>query len=170
MAKQLKYSEDARRTIPAGVDKLAEAVKVTLGPKGRNVVLDKKFGAPTITKDGVTVAKEIELEDPYENMGAEMVKEVASKTSDTAGDGTTTATVLAQAIYREGLKNVAAGSNPTALKRGVDKAVEELPLPPLPDMVTPLYTEKPSDTSTSLPEMRLTAPWYVSPDDPVEPR
>ena len=124
MAKQLKYSEDARRTIQAGIDKLAEAVKVTLGPKGRNVVLDKKFGAPTITKDGVTVAKEIELEDPYENMGAEMVKEVASKTSDAAGDGTTTATVLAQAIYREGLKNVTAGANPTAVKRGVDKTVE----------------------------------------------
>ena len=126
MAKQLKFGEDARRAIQAGIDKLAEAVKVTLGPKGRNVVLDKKFGAPTITKDGVTVAKEIELEDPYENMGAEMIKEVASKTSDTAGDGTTTATVLAQAIYREGLKNVAAGSNPTAVKRGVDKAVEEI--------------------------------------------
>ena len=126
MAKQLKYSEDARRAIQAGIDKLAAAVKVTLGPKGRNVVLDKKFGAPTITKDGVTVAKEIELEDPYENMGAEMVKEVASKTSDAAGDGTTTATVLAQAIYREGLKNVTAGANPTAIKRGVDKAVEEV--------------------------------------------
>lgn len=126
MAKQLKFGEDARRAIQAGIDRLAEAVKVTLGPKGRNVVLDKKFGAPTITKDGVTVAKEIELEDPYENMGAEMVKEVASKTSDTAGDGTTTATVLAQAIYREGLKNVAAGSNPTAVKRGVDKAIEEI--------------------------------------------
>ncbi len=126
MAKQLKYSEDARKAIQAGIDKLAEAVKVTLGPRGRNVVLDKKFGAPTITKDGVTVAKEIDLEDPYENMGAEMVKEVASKTSDTAGDGTTTATVLAQAIYREGLKNVTAGSNPTAIKRGVDKAVEEI--------------------------------------------
>ncbi|MBU4140639.1 MAG: chaperonin GroEL [Candidatus Omnitrophica bacterium] len=124
MAKQLKFGEDARRAIQAGIDKLAEVVKVTLGPKGRNVILDKKFGAPTITKDGVTVAKEIELEDPYENMGAEMVKEVASKTSDTAGDGTTTATVLAQAIYREGLKNVAAGSNPTAIKRGVDKAIE----------------------------------------------
>ena len=126
MAKQLKYSEDARRAIQAGIDKLAAAVKVTLGPKGRNVVLDKKFGAPTITKDGVTVAKEIELEDPYENMGAEMIKEVASKTSDAAGDGTTTATVLAQAIYREGLKNVTAGANPTAIKRGVDKAVEEV--------------------------------------------
>jgi chaperonin GroEL len=126
VAKQLKFSEEARRAIQAGIDKLAEAVKVTLGPKGRNVVLDKKFGAPTITKDGVTVAKEIELEDPYENMGAEMIKEVASKTSDIAGDGTTTATVLAQAIYREGLKNVAAGANPTAIKRGVDKAVEKI--------------------------------------------
>ncbi len=123
-AKQLAFDEEARNSIKQGVDKLAEAVKVTLGPKGRNVVLDKKFGAPTITKDGVTVAKEIELEDPYENMGAQMVKEVASKTSDVAGDGTTTATILAQSIYREGLKNVAAGHNPMALKRGIEKAVE----------------------------------------------
>ncbi len=123
-AKQLAFDEEARSAIKAGVDKLAEAVKVTLGPKGRNVVLDKKFGAPTITKDGVTVAKEIELEDAYENMGAQMVKEVASKTSDVAGDGTTTATILAQSIYREGLKNVAAGHNPMALKRGIEKAVE----------------------------------------------
>lgn len=123
-AKQLAFDESARNQIKAGVDALANAVKVTLGPKGRNVVLDKKFGAPTITKDGVTVAKEIELEDPYENMGAQMVKEVASKTSDVAGDGTTTATILAQAIYREGLKNVAAGRNPMALKRGVEKGVE----------------------------------------------
>ena len=123
-AKQLAFNESARNQIKNGVDALTNAVKVTLGPKGRNVVLDKKFGAPTITKDGVTVAKEIELEDPYENMGAQMVKEVASKTSDVAGDGTTTATILAQAIYREGLKNVAAGRNPMALKRGVEKAVE----------------------------------------------
>ena len=123
-AKQLMFDEEARRTILRGVDKLANAVKATLGPKGRNVVLDKKFGAPNITKDGVTVAKEIELEDPFENMGAQMVKEVASKTSDVAGDGTTTATVLAQAIIREGMKNVTAGSNPMALKRGIDKAVE----------------------------------------------
>jgi len=123
MAKQILFEEDARRSILRGVDKLADAVKVTLGPKGRNVVLEKKFGSPTITKDGVTVAKEIELEDPYENMGAQMVKEVASKTSDIAGDGTTTATVLAQAIYREGLKNVTAGANPMSLKRGVEKAV-----------------------------------------------
>ena len=123
-AKQLAFDESARNQIKSGVDALANAVKVTLGPKGRNVVLDKKFGAPTITKDGVTVAKEIELEDPYENMGAQMVKEVASKTSDVAGDGTTTATILAQAIYHEGLKNVAAGRNPMALKRGVEKAVE----------------------------------------------
>ncbi len=122
-AKQLAFDEEARNSIKHGVDQLAEAVKVTLGPKGRNVVLDKKFGAPTITKDGVTVAKEIELEDPYENMGAQMVKEVASKTSDVAGDGTTTATILAQSIYREGLKNVAAGHNPMALKRGIEKAV-----------------------------------------------
>ena len=123
-AKQLAFDEEARNSIKQGVDKLAEAVKVTLGPKGRNVVLDKKFGAPTITKDGVTVAKEVELEDPYENMGAQMVKEVASKTSDVAGDGTTTATILAQSIYREGLKNVAAGHNPMALKRGIEKAVD----------------------------------------------
>ncbi|HPK03429.1 MAG TPA: chaperonin GroEL [Candidatus Sumerlaeota bacterium] len=124
MAKQMKYSEDARAAVLRGVDKLADAVKVTLGPKGRNVVLDKKFGAPTVTKDGVTVAKEIELEDPYENMGAQMVREVASKTSDVAGDGTTTATALAQAIFREGAKNVTAGANPMAIKRGIDRAVE----------------------------------------------
>jgi len=123
-AKQLLYDEEARRAVLHGVDKLANAVKVTLGPKGRNVVLDKKWGAPTITKDGVTVAKEIELEDRFENMGAQMVREVASKTSDVAGDGTTTATVLAQAIVREGMKNVTAGANPMALKRGIDKAVE----------------------------------------------
>src|SRR5574342_642976 len=123
-AKQLMFDEEARRAILRGVDKLANAVKATLGPKGRNVVLDKKFGAPNITKDGVTVAKEVELEDPFENMGAQMVKEVASKTSDVAGDGTTTATVLAQAVIREGMRNVTAGSNPMALKRGIDKAVE----------------------------------------------
>ncbi len=123
MAKQMLFSEEARTAILRGIDKLADAVRITLGPKGRNVVLDKKFGAPTITKDGVTVAKEIELEEPYENMGAQMVREVASKTSDVAGDGTTTATVLAQAIYREGMKNVAAGSNPMAIKRGVEKTV-----------------------------------------------
>lgn len=126
MAKQLLYSEEARRAILRGVEQLAKAVKVTLGPKGRNVVLDKKFGAPTITKDGVTVAKEIELKDPYENMGAELVKEVASKTSDTAGDGTTTATLLAEVIFREGMKNVTAGANPMALKRGIEKAVEKV--------------------------------------------
>ncbi len=123
-AKQILYDEEARRATLRGIDKLAKAVKATLGPKGRNVVLDKKWGAPTITKDGVTVAKEIELEDPFENMGAQMVKEVASKTSDVAGDGTTTATVLAEAIYREGHKNVTAGANPMALKRGIEKAVE----------------------------------------------
>ncbi len=126
MAKQLQYSDEARRSILSGVEQLARAVKVTLGPKGRNVCIDKKFGSPTITKDGVTVAKEIELKNPYENMGAEMVKEVASKTSDNAGDGTTTATVLAEAIYREGLKNVTAGANPMALKRGIEKAVTEI--------------------------------------------
>jgi chaperonin GroEL len=124
MPKQLLFSENARKKILNGVEALARSVKVTLGPKGRNVVIDKKFGSPTVTKDGVTVAKEIELSDPYENMGAQMVREVASKTSDAAGDGTTTATVLAEAIYREGLKNVAAGSNPVYLKRGIDKAVE----------------------------------------------
>ena len=122
-AKELHFNVDARAALKRGVDQLAEAVKVTLGPKGRNVVIDKKFGAPTVTKDGVTVAKEIELSDPLENMGAQMVKEVATKTSDNAGDGTTTATVLAQAIFREGLKNVTAGVNPMALKRGIDKAV-----------------------------------------------
>src|SRR4026208_647132 len=122
-AKELLFNTDARAKLKKGVDHLAEAVKVTLGPKGRNVVIDKKFGSPPVTKDGVTVAKEVELSDPIENMGAQMVKEVATKTSDLAGDGTTTATVLAQAIYREGLKNVIAGVNPMALKRGIDKAV-----------------------------------------------
>jgi len=122
--KQLKYDADARQAILAGVEKLSRAVKVTLGPAGRNVILDKKFGSPTITKDGVTVAKEIDLVDPFENMGAQMVREVASKTSDTAGDGTTTATILAEAIYREGLKNVTAGANPMSLKRGIDRATE----------------------------------------------
>ena len=124
MAKILSFSEEARRRLERGVNVLADAVKVTLGPKGRNVVIDKKWGAPTITKDGVTVAREIELEDPYENMGAQLAKEVATKTNDVAGDGTTTATVLAQAIVKEGLRNVAAGANPMALKRGIDKAVE----------------------------------------------
>src|SRR6188474_3326192 len=122
-AKELQFNTDARAALKRGVDKLADAVKVTLGPKGRNVVIDKKFGAPTVTKDGVTVAKEIELSDALENMGAQMVKEVATKTSDLAGDGTTTATVLAQAIFREGLKNVTAGSNPMAIKRGIERAV-----------------------------------------------
>jgi chaperonin GroEL len=125
-AKKLEFGESARRGVLAGVSKLSRAVKATLGPKGRNVVLEKKWGAPTVTKDGVTVAKEIELEDKYENMGAQMVKEVASKTSDVAGDGTTTATVLAEAIFREGLRNVTAGANPMALKRGIDRAVEAI--------------------------------------------
>jgi chaperonin GroEL len=125
-AKELHFNTEARSSLKAGVDKLADAVKVTLGPKGRNVVIDKKFGSPTVTKDGVTVAKEIELADPVENLGAQMVKEVATKTSDLAGDGTTTATVLAQAIYREGLRNVTAGANPMELKRGIDKAVEAI--------------------------------------------
>ena len=126
MAKQIIFDTDARDAMLRGVEKLSNAVKVTLGPKGRNVILDKKFGSPAVTKDGVTVAKEIELEDEFENMGAQMVKEVASKTSDIAGDGTTTATVLAEAIYREGLKNVTAGANPMSLKRGIDKAVEAM--------------------------------------------
>ncbi len=124
MAKQIIQGEGSRQAILKGVNQLADAVKITLGPKGRNVVLDKKFGSPTITKDGVTVAKEIELKDALENMGAQMVREVASKTSDVAGDGTTTATVLAQAIFREGVKTVAAGANPMALKRGIERAVE----------------------------------------------
>ncbi|MCD4779594.1 MAG: chaperonin GroEL [Candidatus Omnitrophica bacterium] len=128
MAKQLIFDDEARRALLKGVEQLSRAVKVTMGPKGRNVVLDKKFGSPTVTKDGVTVAKEIELKDAYENMGAQMVKEVAERTSDDAGDGTTTATVLAEAIYREGLKNVTAGANPMALKRGIEAAVEKVVL------------------------------------------
>src|SRR5438552_11982591 len=122
--KQLLFSEQARAQVLAGVEQLAKAVKVTLGPRGRNVILDKKWGSPTITKDGVMVAKEIELDDPYQNMGAQMVREVASKTSDVAGDGTTTTTVLAEAIFREGLKSVTAGSSPMYIKRGIEKAVE----------------------------------------------
>jgi len=141
MAKQLVFDEEARRAIGRGVDKLAKAVSVTLGPKGRNVVLDKKFGAPTITKDGVTVAKDIELEDSAENMGAQMVKEVASKTSDVAGDGTTTATVLAHSIYREGSKNVTAGANPMALKRGIDQAVNAV-VAELKKLSTPIKARK----------------------------
>ena len=124
MAKILKFDEDARRALERGVNKLADTVKVTIGPKGRNVVIDKKFGAPTITNDGVTIAREVELEDPYENLGAQLVKEVATKTNDIAGDGTTTATVLAQALVREGLRNVAAGASPAALKKGIDAAVK----------------------------------------------
>jgi chaperonin GroEL len=126
MAKMIAFDEEARRGLERGMNQLADAVKVTLGPKGRNVVLDKKWGAPTITNDGVSIAKEIELEDPWEKIGAELVKEVAKKTDDVAGDGTTTATVLAQALVREGLRNVAAGANPMALKRGIEKAVEQV--------------------------------------------
>ncbi len=126
MSKTIAYEEEARRALERGMNQLADAVKVTLGPKGRNVVLEKKWGAPTITNDGVSIAKEIELEDPYEKIGAELVKEVAKKTDDVAGDGTTTATVLAQAMVREGLRNVAAGANPIALKRGIEKAVEQV--------------------------------------------
>lgn len=124
MAKQIIYGEEARKALQAGIDKLANTVKITLGPKGRNVVLDKKYGAPLITNDGVTIAKEIELEDPFENMGAQLVKEVSTKTNDVAGDGTTTATLLAQAIIREGLKNLAAGANPMVLKKGIEAATE----------------------------------------------
>src|SRR3974390_2508923 len=123
MTKLLKFDEDARRGLESGVDKLADTVKVTLGQKGRNVVIGKKFGSPTITNDGVSIAREVELEDPFENMGAQLVKEVATKTNDVAGDGTTTATVLAQALVNDGLRNVAAGASPAALKRGIDKAV-----------------------------------------------
>jgi len=141
MSKLILYSEEARRKILSGVEQLARAVKVTLGPKGRNVVIDKKFGSPTITKDGVTVAKEIDLEDPFENMGAQMVKEVAEKTSDVAGDGTTTATILAEAIYREGQKNVTAGANPMALKRGIEKAVDKV-VEELRKLSTPIKDKK----------------------------
>src|SRR6266404_5672485 len=123
-AKQLEFSEAARRSLKSGIDQLAEAVKSTLGPRGRHVALDKKFGAPNVTHDGVTVAKEIDLDDPFENMGAQLLKEAATKTNDAAGDGTTTATVLAQAIVTEGLKNVAAGANPMLMKRGLEKALE----------------------------------------------
>ena len=124
MAKQIIFGEDARKAIERGVNQLADTVKITLGPKGRNVVLDKKFGAPLITNDGVTIAKEIELEDPFENMGAQLIKEVSTKTNDVAGDGTTSATVLAQAMINEGLKNLAAGANPMTMKRGITKATE----------------------------------------------
>src|SRR5947207_15007457 len=124
MAKQLLYTDDARKKLLAGADKLAHAVGITLGPTGRNVILDKSFGGPTVTKDGVTVSKEIDLADPFENMGAKLVNAVAQKTSDVAGDGTTTATILALSIYQEGLRNITAGANPMAIKRGVDKAVE----------------------------------------------
>lgn len=125
MAKQIAYGEEARKALMSGIDQLADTVKITLGPKGRNVVLDKKFGAPLITNDGVTIAKEIELEDPFENMGAQLVKEVSIKTNDVAGDGTTTATLLAQALIREGMKNVTAGANPMVLKKGIQSAVEK---------------------------------------------
>jgi len=155
MAKQIVHGEESRQAILRGVNLLADAVKITLGPKGRNVVLDKKFGSPTITKDGVTVAKEIELKDPLENMGAQMVKEVASKTSDVAGDGTTTATVLAQAIFREGVKTVAAGANPMAVKRGIERAVEvavekikDLAKPVKGDMIAQVATVSANNDST----------------------
>ena len=127
MAKQIIYGEEARKALQAGIDQLANTVKITLGPKGRNVVLDKKFGAPLITNDGVTIAKEIELEDAFENMGAQLIKEVASKTNDVAGDGTTTATVLAQSMVHEGMKNLAAGANPIVMRRGMKKARQQKP-------------------------------------------
>src|SRR3970282_992350 len=141
MPKQLLFSDEARAALLRGVNIMSHAVKATLGPKGRNVVIDKKFGAPTITKDGVTVAKEIELKDPYENMGAEMVKEVASRTSDNAGDGTTTATVMAEAIYNEGLKAVVAGVSPIEMKRGMDQAVADI-VAKLKEMSTECRTKK----------------------------
>src|SRR5690606_4167285 len=141
MAKQLVFKEEARRGLQRGVDKVAEAVATTLGPKGRNVALDKKFGAPTVTHDGVTVAKEIELDDPYENMGAQLLKEAATKTNDIAGDGTTTATVLAQAIVNEGLRNVAAGANPMLLKRGIQHATELIARNIL-EQATPIRTKE----------------------------
>src|SRR5881296_3758690 len=155
MAKQLLFDQEARAALLRGVNIMAEAVKATLGPKGRNVVIDKKYGSPTITKDGVTVAKEVQLKEPTENMGAQMIKEVASKTSDVAGDGTTTATVLAQAIFREGLKNVAAGANPMAVKRGIERAVEvavekikELSKPVKGEMIAQVATVSANNDST----------------------
>lgn len=154
MAKELKFSQEARNAILRGVNILADVVKVTLGPKGRNVILEKSFGSPTVTKDGVTVAKEIELEDKFENMGAQMVKEVASKTSDTAGDGTTTATVLAQAIYREGSKVVAAGANPMDVKRGIDLAVEEV-VKELKKLTKPTKDQKRSPRSGRSPPITM---------------
>jgi chaperonin GroEL len=141
MAKQIIYNEEARRALERGVNALANTVTVTLGPKGRNVVLDKKFGSPQITNDGVTIAREIELDDPFENMGAQLVKEVATKTNDIAGDGTTTATLLAQAIIRDGLKNVAAGANPMIMKRGIEKAVA-VALKELESMSKPVETKE----------------------------
>ncbi|MEK7848127.1 MAG: TCP-1/cpn60 chaperonin family protein, partial [Chloroflexota bacterium] len=137
MAKQIIFGEDARRALKKGMDTLAEAVKVTLGPRGRNVVLDRKFGPPTVINDGVTIAKDIDLKDPFENLGAQLVKEAASKTNDVAGDGTTTSTVLAQAIVSEGFKNVAAGADPMALKRGIEKAVDTV-VEELRKMATPV--------------------------------
>ena len=142
MSKILKFDESARRGLEAGVNKLADTVKVTLGPKGRNVVIEKKFGAPTITNDGVSIAREVELDDPFENMGAQLVKEVATKTNDVAGDGTTTATVLAQSLISEGLRNVAAGASPTGLKKGIEKAV------------APSSTASPSSPRTSAARRR----------------
>ncbi|MDH5681372.1 MAG: chaperonin GroEL, partial [Spirochaetota bacterium] len=146
MAKQLLFGEEGRRALLSGVEQLANAVRVTLGPKGRNVVIDKKFGAPTVTNDGVTIAKEVELSDPYENMGAQMVKEVATKTNDVAGDGTTTATILAHAIVKDGLRNVAAGSNPMELKRGIEVAVKAV-VEKIKTLSTPLDVAKPEEVA-----------------------
>ena len=156
MAKQLKFGDDARRALEKGLNTLADTVKITLGPKGRNVVLDKKYGAPTITNDGVTIAKEIDLEDPFENMGAQLIKEVATKTNDIAGDGTTTATLLAQAIVREGLKNLAAGANPMGLKRGIEKATETA-VEALKTMSRPSRASRTS--RRSLPSPPMMRPW-----------
>ena len=154
MAKTIAFDEEARRGLEKGLNTLADAVKVTLGPRGRNVVLEKKWGAPTITNDGVSIAKEIELEDPYEKIGAELVKEVAKKTDDVAGDGTTTATVLAQALVREGLRNVAAGANPMGIKRGIEKAVEAV-TKHLIDSAKEIETKEPvSYTHLTLPTNR----------------
>jgi len=154
VAKRLQFDEDARHSLKKGIDALAEAVKVTLGPKGRNVVLDKKFGAPTITNDGVTIARDIELPDPFENMGAQLLKEVATKTNDVAGDGTTTATVLSQAIITEGLRNLAAGANPMILRRGLEKGVEAV-IDEIKTMSKPVETPK---RSRRLPRSLLPMP------------
>ena len=157
MAKQIAFNEEARRGLERGMNVLADAVKVTLGPRGRNVVLEKKWGAPTITNDGVSIAKEIELDDPWEKIGAELVKEVAKKTDDVAGDGTTTATVLAQALVREGLRNVAAGSNPMALKRGIERQLQQLLLNSVQWLRALIQKNRLQQQHLSLQQMQLSA-------------